>query len=534
MDVRTKALMDFLDGAHSVFHAIAGLEKVLAGNGYVCLQEQDAWELVPGGKYYVTRGGSAVIAFQVPTGEWNGFLMSASHADRPTFKVKENGEQVGAYTRLLVERYGGMLMAPWLDRPLSIAGRVLVETEAGIESKLVDIDRDLLMIPNVAIHMNRKANDGYAYNPAVDLLPLLGGKDAKGKLNALLEQEAGGKILGHDLYLYVREKARVWGVEEEYLSAQAIDDLECAWCCAQGFLKAKPNRSMPVLCVFDSEEVGSSSLQGAASNLLESVLRRICDSLQLSYDQSPEYELDIFEFDLRLTADGELILLHDSTLDRTSNAVEHFGHEDVYPGDYTLAQLKELNMGDKFTADSGESPYQGLRGKDIPDEVRVTTIQETLDYLEASGDYRYIIEIKNSGEDGFAAVDKLYAILNSYGALERTVVGTFNNEVTAYMDKTYPDLPRSAGFNEAIVFYLHSFFGLKGEGFPFVALQIPTDDYVVNLGTSKLVNYAHEHNIAVQYWTINDADEMAYLQSIGADAIMTDVPDLGGQILKQP
>jgi len=286
MDVRTKALMDFLDGAHSVFHAISGLEKVLTENGYVCLQEQDAWELIPGGKYYVTRGGSAVIAFQVPAGEWNGFLMSASHADRPTFKVKENGEQVGAYTRMLVERYGGMLMAPWLDRPLSIAGRVLVETEAGIESKLVDIDRDLLMIPNVAIHMNRKANDGYAYNPAVDLLPLLGGKDAKGKLNALLEQEAGGKILGHDLYLYVREKARVWGVEEEYLSAQAIDDLECAWCCAQGFLKAKPNRSMPVLCVFDSEEVGSSSLQGAASNLLESVLRRICDSLQLSYDQA--------------------------------------------------------------------------------------------------------------------------------------------------------------------------------------------------------------------------------------------------------
>ena len=286
MDIRTKALMDFLDGAHSVFHAVAGLEKVLAENGYVCLQEQAAWELIPGGKYYVTRGGSAVIAFRVPEGEWSGFLMSASHADRPTFKLKENGEQLGAYTRLLVERYGGMLMAPWFDRPLSIAGRVLVETEEGIESKLVDIDRDLLMIPNVAIHMNRKANEGYAYNPAVDLLPLLGGKEAKGKLNALLEQEAGGKILGHDLYLYVREKARVWGVEDEYLSAQALDDLECAWCCAQGFLKAEPNRSMPVLCVFDSEEVGSSSLQGAASNLLESVLQRICGSLQMDYPRA--------------------------------------------------------------------------------------------------------------------------------------------------------------------------------------------------------------------------------------------------------
>ena len=286
MDVRTKALMDFLDGAHSVFHAVAGIEKVLVENGYTCLQESDAWELLPGGKYYVTRGGAAVIAFQVPENGCKGFLLSASHADRPTFKVKENGEQVGAYTRLLVERYGGMLMAPWFDRPLSIAGRVLVETENGVASRLVDLDRDLLMIPNVAIHMNRKANDGYAYNPAVDLLPLLGGKDAKGKLNALLEQEAGGKILGHDLYLYIREKARVWGVDEEYLSAQAIDDLECAWCCTQGFLKAKPAGSMPVLCVFDSEEVGSSSLQGAASNLLESVLRRVCDCLQLNYDRA--------------------------------------------------------------------------------------------------------------------------------------------------------------------------------------------------------------------------------------------------------
>ena len=286
MDVRTKALMDFLDEAHSVFHAVAGLEKALVENGYTCLREQDAWELVPGGKYYVTRGGSAVIAFRVPEGEWRGFLLSASHADRPTFKVKENGEQVGAYTRLLVERYGGMLMAPWLDRPLSIAGRVLVETEKGVESKLVDLDRDLLMIPNVAIHMNRKANEGYAYNPAVDMLPLLGGKDAKGKLEALLEQEAGGKLLGHDLYLYIREKARVWGVDGEYLSAQAIDDLECAWCCAQGFLKAKPAGSMPVLCVFDSEEVGSASLQGAASDLLESVLRRICAGSQLDYHRA--------------------------------------------------------------------------------------------------------------------------------------------------------------------------------------------------------------------------------------------------------
>jgi len=285
MDKRTESLMHFLDSAHSVFHAVAALEKELLNAGYQALNEWDAWELAPGGKYYLKRNDSAILAFRVPQGTLSGFLLSASHADRPCFKVKENAQLVGAYTRLAVERYGGMLIAPWLDRPLSVAGRVMVETETGIESKLVDIDRDLMMIPNVAIHMNRQANEGYKWNPAVDTLPLLGGKETAGKLNTLLEEAAGGKILGHDMTLYVRQKATVWGVGEEYISAQALDDLQCAWCCTQGFLNGADCDSIPVLCVFDSEEVGSSSLQGAASNLLESLLRRICGSLALSYDR---------------------------------------------------------------------------------------------------------------------------------------------------------------------------------------------------------------------------------------------------------
>ena len=281
MDNRIHGLMDFLDASHSVYHAVAYLENVLKEAGYTRLLETDAWDLVPGGKYYMTRGGSAILAFRVPSAEPKGFVISAAHSDRPTFKIKENGEISTAYTKLATEKYGGMLMAPWMDRPLSIAGRVLVETENGIESKLVDIDRDLLLIPNVAIHMNRAANDGQKWNPAVDTLPLIGGKDAKGKLNALLEQEAGGRILGHDLYLYVRQKAAVWGIDEEFISAPALDDLECAWGCTQGFLKAGESGSIPVLCVFDSEEVGSSSVQGAASDLLENVIGRICDCLKL-------------------------------------------------------------------------------------------------------------------------------------------------------------------------------------------------------------------------------------------------------------
>ena len=281
MDSRTKALCDFLDASHSVYHAQAYLAETLKNAGYTRLYEQDEWALIPGGKYFLTRGGSALVAFRVPKESPRGFLMSASHSDRPTFKVKENFELAAAYTRMAVERYGGMLIAPWLDRPLSVAGRVTVETETGVETKLLDIDRDLLLIPNVAIHMNRQANEGYKWNPAMDTLPLVGGAGAAGKLPALLEQEAGGKILGHDLYLYIRQKASVWGVDGEYISAAALDDLECAWGCTQGFLKSWDSASVPVLCVFDSEEVGSVSPQGAGSSLLEDTLGRICDSLKL-------------------------------------------------------------------------------------------------------------------------------------------------------------------------------------------------------------------------------------------------------------
>lgn len=273
-------LQDFLNKAHSVYHAVALIQKELENAGYTGLSETDSWNLVAGGKYYVIRNGSAILAFRVPESP-KGFLITASHADRPCFKVKENGVAEGAYTRLLVEKYGGALIAPWLDRPLSVAGRVLVETEKGVESRLVDVDRDLLLMPNVAIHMNRAANDGYKWNPATDTIPLLADKKSTKKFWEEIEAIAGGKIMGHDLYLYVRQNASRWGLNNEFISAQAIDDLECAWGCMEGFLQAKETAHIPVLCVFDSEEVGSGSYQGAASDLLESTLGRICAALGL-------------------------------------------------------------------------------------------------------------------------------------------------------------------------------------------------------------------------------------------------------------
>ena len=279
MKERIENLRAFLDAAHSVYHANAIVKTLLEEDGYRPLAEQEDWNIRSGGKYYVSRGGAALVAFRVPETQPTGFQMSASHCDRPCFKVKENFELSGAYLRMAVERYGGQILSTWMDRPLSIAGRVTVETENGVMNCLVDIDRDLLLIPSVAIHMNRQVNDGYKWNPAVDMLPLLGGKEVAGKLLAELEQQAGGRILGHDLYLYIRQKSTVWGVDGEYISSAALDDLECVWGCTQGFLKAAPSDAVPVLCVFDSEEVGSGSKQGAGSTLLEDVLERACEAM---------------------------------------------------------------------------------------------------------------------------------------------------------------------------------------------------------------------------------------------------------------
>lgn len=279
MNQRIRALCDFLDASHSLYHARSYLEEILEQQGYSRLSEGSAWTLVPGGKYYVCRGGSAVLAFRIPEQKAAGFLISAAHTDRPTFKLKENGELEGAYPRLAVERYGGQILAPWLDRPLSLAGRVLVETPEGAQVKLVDIDKDLLLIPNVAIHMNRQVNDGYKWNPVSDVLPLLAGPESKGKFQQLLEQAAGGRILSHDLFLYIRQKASVWGLDDAYLSAAALDDLECVWGCFQGFLKAGKSGSIPLFCALDSEEVGSCSAQGAGSTLIADTVARIATAL---------------------------------------------------------------------------------------------------------------------------------------------------------------------------------------------------------------------------------------------------------------
>ena len=280
-----KRLFDFLAASPSCYHAVQALSDRLTQEGYTQLHEADAWTLTAGGKYFVTRNGSSLLAFRVPAGAPAGFLMAAAHTDSPTFKIKHNPEKkAGPYVQLSTEKYGGMLMGTWFDRPLSVAGRVVTAKDGKLETKLVDVNRDLLVIPSVAIHMNRAANDGFKLMANVDTLPLYGMQEASGSFRSVVAAAAGVKedeILGEDLSLYVRTRGTVFGAKDEFVLAPRLDDLGCVFGLLEGFLAAAPSGSVPVFCAFDNEEVGSETKQGAASSLLSDTLRRIALALGL-------------------------------------------------------------------------------------------------------------------------------------------------------------------------------------------------------------------------------------------------------------
>lgn len=248
---------------------------------------------------------------------------------------------------------------------------------------------------------------------------------------------------------------------------------------------------------------------------------------------SETFETDVFEFDLRLTKDEKLIILHDDTLDEVSNATEYFGKAENYPEDYTYEEIYNLNMGEFFKNADGEMIYNGLRGEDIPYNLKALTVEDALTYVEENGNYHYSIEIKNSGELGYKAVDILYGILKDMNLLDRVIIASFNKDVILYLEENYPDLYRSAYNIEAAGLFVDAIFDIdRPEGYyKFDVLQVPPDKYIVNMGTSKLINYAHKNNIAVQYWTINDAERMKFLQDIGADGIITDIPDVAYEVL---
>ena len=278
----TEGLFRFIEKSPTPFHVIDNMKQELAEQGYKQLLEREEWKLEQGGKYYVIRNGSAMVAFRVPKGTFGGFQIVASHSDAPCLKLKENPElwSEQAYVRLNVEKYGGMICSTWFDRPLSVAGRLLVKSEEGVTVKLVQIDKDLLMLPSLAIHMNRDINTGYDYHAQKDMLPLygMGTKGEKESFMDRIAREADVKeedILGSDLYVYNRMPGSVWGSEDEFISSGKLDDLECVYSSMASFLSAEEHDRIPVHCVYDNEEVGSSTRQGAASTFLADILERI-------------------------------------------------------------------------------------------------------------------------------------------------------------------------------------------------------------------------------------------------------------------
>jgi aspartyl aminopeptidase len=277
-------LLRFIEKSPSVYHVIQNLETELIAKGFHKLEENRRWEIKAGESYFVTRNGSSIISFSMPIEEAKGYLMMASHSDSPSFQIKENPEieVPGYYTKLNIEKYGGMLCAPWFDRPLSAAGRVCVKTDKGIEVKNIDLGRPMFLIPSLAIHMDREANSSASYNPQKDMLPIYGEDSAKGKLKEKIAVKLGltaENILSMELFLYNAERGLLWGEEDAFFSAPKLDDLACAYPSFKGFLQAENRKYITMHLVFDNEEVGSTTKQGADSTFLNDVISRIEEAL---------------------------------------------------------------------------------------------------------------------------------------------------------------------------------------------------------------------------------------------------------------
>ena len=288
----TEELLGFLKNSPTAFQAVEEIEKKLTEAGFAKLGEHENWDIVPGGKYFVTRNGSSVIAFSVPKEYAHSFMITASHTDSPTFKLKSafEAEACGKYVKLNVEGYGGMILSSWLDRPLSIAGRLIVKDGSKITTKNVNIDRDLVLIPNVAIHQNRQINSGFSYNIAVDMMPLYSASDKKGTLLETAAEFAGcakENVVGGDLYLYNRTPGTIWGAGDEFFSSARIDNLQCAYSTLIGFISAADEaKAVNVYSSFDNEETGSATKQGAGSQFLSDTLAKIAEKLGFSVTEA--------------------------------------------------------------------------------------------------------------------------------------------------------------------------------------------------------------------------------------------------------
>ena len=285
-------LFEFLQAGVTPWHAVAEAARWLEAAGYTRLEEAAYWNLEPGGRYYVTRNGSSIVAWRVPDHAIGGWRMSIAHSDNPGWRIKPAKSTSAGCERLPVEGYGGMIMPTWLDRPLGVAGRVMVRSRDGLETRLVNIDRPVAVIPSLCIHFDRSSNNGHAYNPQVDMQPLYGPEGCR-PLSDLVVEQLGVKqedILSSELMLVTLQQPVCAGADGEYYISPRIDDLGCAATTLMGFLDADAvtdSACAPVWAMLDNEEVGSSTRQGAQSHFLRDLLDRILDAVPHSGQAMP-------------------------------------------------------------------------------------------------------------------------------------------------------------------------------------------------------------------------------------------------------
>ena len=361
-------LFNYIEASPTCYHAVKNVETELQQAGFEKLSEKETYHLEKGKSYYVVRNDSSIIAFSIPEKEAKGFRVMASHSDSPCFKLKENPEVTleNVYVKFNIEKYGGMILSTWLDRPLSVAGRVVVKENGELVTKLVNFEENLCIIPNVAIHFNREINKGIEYNPQVDMQPLWSA-NKEDKMKVLLAGKLGveeDEILGTDLFVYNKEKCAFIGLDSGFIGAPRMDDLSCVFGTLEGFLKSGNSEYIKMYCVFDHEEVGSRNRQGADSDFLASTMRRMGEALGWENKLSQMYADSIL-----ISADNGHAL-HPNHPEKSDSGnrpilnggivLKYHGNQQYTTDAYTGAFVKDICQGQNI-------PYQIFHNRsDVP------------------------------------------------------------------------------------------------------------------------------------------------------------------------
>lgn len=320
-------LIDYIYDSPTAFNAVETSKDLLLKNGFDELKMNEKWQLKVGGKYFITKNSSSLTAFVINSDNMqDGFRIIGSHSDSPTFRIKPNAEITveNTYLKLNTEGYGGAILSTWFDRPLSIAGRVVLKSENVLypREEIININRPVCIIPNMAIHMNRSINDGYKINKQKDTLPLVGLINDTLEKDKFLLKEISKElnvdkkdILDFDLYLYEYEKGSIIGPNEEFISSSRLDNLSMAHASLYGLIDSKGKHGINIVSIFDNEEVGSSTKQGADSNMLLNLLERICISLGKNREDffSAIYSSFMISADLAHALHPNIVEKHDPT-----------------------------------------------------------------------------------------------------------------------------------------------------------------------------------------------------------------------------